>query len=166
MEEVALIASTEGKCLEPGTSTSLVLSPTTEPEGLSIRANEVFPKNSGHCRVGHWRIPFPFNSLQNRMEFQHALPLLCCLSINMLSIFKFGHPACLPMLLSTGKILSNENSDSTASTPFTRIAGLNRVFASYNILALWVSFLLWITVGSERRKPLLLSRPSQIFTTK
>ena len=73
-----------------------------------------------------------------------------------------GHPACLPMLLSHGKILSNENSNSTASTPFTRIAGLQQgLLASYNILALWVSFSTLSHCELRKRKPLPLSDPAK-----
>ena len=73
-----------------------------------------------------------------------------------------GHPACLPMLLSHGKILSNENSNSTASTPFTRIAGLQQgLLASYNLLALWVSFSTLSHCELRKRKPLPLSDPAK-----
>ena len=97
-EEVALIASTEGKCLEPGTSISLVLSPTTE-----LESSLLLEQMKGPLRIldtvgwGTGGFHFPFNShCRIGARFQHALPfLLCCLSINMLSIFKFRSP-CLP----------------------------------------------------------------------
>ena len=126
-----------------------------------IRADEGSPKNSGHCRVGHWRIPFSLQlSLQNRSSIPACTSVLIMLSFNQ-HAFNFQVPVTLPafqMLLSHGKILSNENSDSTAFTPFTWIAGLQQgLLASYNILALRESFSTLSHCGLRKRKPLLLS---------
>lgn len=102
---------------------------------------------------------FPFNShCKTGARFQHALPLLCCLSINMLSIFKFRSP-CLP----SNAPIPRENSiqwkfwfyslHSFHPNSWSPIGS----FSFLQHTGLWVSFSTLNHCGLRKRKPLLLS---------
>lgn len=112
---------------------------------------------------------FPFNSYcRTGARFQHALPfLLCSLSINMLSIFKFRSP-CLPSNAPTPRENSiqwkfwfyslhsfHPNSWSpTGSFSFLQHTGLEGIFFYFE--SLW----------AQKAQTTSAIRPSQIFTTK